>query len=258
MHRVFTIEIPGIATLFFPAYVTFASIGLFCAMLVAYFRISKTELMNFKRFLILVGFIALGVVVGSKLLFILTQLPHFMEDPSIDNIIHIVITSGFVFYGGLLGALLALYLYARVFKISYRQLSNIIAPSFPLFHMWGRIGCAFAGCCYGVVSDWGIVMEDEPGVIRLPVQFFESGVLLFIFIILLIVEKKYRDKVALMPLYLSLYAVARFILEFFRGDTIRGIWFGLSTSQWISLSIVVVIAVRGMLNYRKQYNEYHY
>ena len=80
-------------------------------------------------------------------------------------------------------------------------------------------------------------MTDTPNILRIPVQLFEAVCILLIFAMLLYAERK-NSTASLLRLYLGVYAICRFILEFCRGDALRGLWFGLSTSQWVSLAIL--------------------
>ena len=180
-----------------------------------------------------------GVALGSKALFIITQIPEIIRDFSLPKTIYIIWTSGFVFYGGMLGAIAGAYLFAQFFHLPSQAFVDLLIPGFPLFHFWGRIGCFFAGCCYGKVSTWGFPLYGDPHVLHIPVQLFEALCLCLIFTALLLFEKRELPAGSLMILYLFGYSICRFALEFFRGDAIRGIWLGLSTSQWISLGIVL-------------------
>lgn len=85
-------------------------------------------------------------------------------------------------------------------------------------------------------------MAFDPNTVHFPVQLVESISCLVIFIILIIIEKK-KESAPLLEIYLLSYAVVRFLLEFLRGDTIRGIFWFLSTSQWISLAITATVIV---------------
>ena len=238
MLRFIEFTIPNIVRITMPSYALFACIGLLCMMLLVYFRIQRIEI-EFKKYLLLILCVAVGVGIGSKLLFIITKIPDIATDFTWQKTLQIIITSGFVFYGGLFGAIMGLYIFAKVSGLSFGMLANITVPSFPLFHMWGRIGCFFAGCCYGKEASWGIALESDPGVPRIPIQLIESGCNLGILLILLYLEKTKRDNGRLLYIYLCLYSICRLILEIFRGDVIRGIWAGVSTSQWISIGLFV-------------------
>ncbi|MCL1952665.1 MAG: prolipoprotein diacylglyceryl transferase, partial [Oscillospiraceae bacterium] len=114
------------------------------------------------------------------------------------------------------------------------------------FHACGRVGCFCAGCCYGREAAWGIAFTHAPGapngVPLVPVQLFEAGFNLLLMAAILIFKPERRRPGLLLPLYLAAYAAARFVLEFFRGDSGRGVLL-LSTSQWISLLVILPAAI---------------
>ena len=168
---------------------------------------------------------------------------------------------GMVFYGGFIGGALAILFYCRVInkKLNKNNLLDIYAVLVPLFHIFGRIGCFLGGCCYGIESEFGFTVNDNKlnpfinGVNRLPIQLIESGCNLLIFLFILYLFKKDFMKDRLIYIYMIIYPVVRFVLEFFRGDEYRGFLFGLSTSQWISIvlfvfAIVMLIVKRGQRN----------
>lgn len=215
------------------SYALFASLGLFCMMLVIYIR---NKIMPFYTYLLFVGTMVVGAVVGSKALFIATQIPDMAMHFSLKYVANKIITSGFVFYGGLLGAVLGCILFAKLHSYVPMQMLNLAAPGYSIFHAFGRIGCFFAGCCYGKEAKWGVAMWEEPEILRIPVQLFESAFLFLMTYFLLKMEKKGERH--LFEIYILAYAVFRFFIEFWRGDSIRGVWGVLSTSQWISIFIL--------------------
>lgn len=219
-------------------YMLCVAVGLFAMMLFIYNRLELLQI-DFQSFLIMFAFLAVGVVIGSKLLCILTRLPAVFSDFSWKRLFHTIWTAGFVFYGGLIGAIVGLYTYTKIFEKDFNYFSNNVMIAFPLFHVFGRIGCFFAGCCYGKEATWGFAMKNEPNIIRLPIQLIESMGVLCIFIILCIVEKYYSN-ISIPYLYLGMYSVFRLVIEFFRDDKIRGIWWGISTSQWISIAFILL------------------
>jgi len=192
----------------------------------------------------LVGLIVsalVGLVIGSKLVFFITRIPTLTAmHATFDMYIRELIEAGYVFYGGVLGAYAGLLIYSKALGCDTDGVLNFFTPAFALFHGFGRIGCFCAGCCYGVeVKVHGIVIE---GVRRLPVQLFESVFEFMMFAGLLIVERqagKKKKSPKLSFYYLMIYSLFRFVLEFFRGDEIRGFWGPLSTSQWIALIIIL-------------------
>lgn len=186
-----------------------------------------------------------GVFLGSHLLYGITQIPYWhllRETSSVKEFfsVFLILFGGSVFYGGLLGGMLAGYLYCKIKQLPVKAFADVMAPAVPLFHLFGRIGCFLSGCCYGVPFEGGLVYHkavvplanDVP---RFPVQLLEAilngGLFLFLFYLFL---KEYA-KGKLFAVYLFSYSVLRFGLEFLRGDEYRGFLWGLSTSQWISV-----------------------
>ncbi len=232
-----------------PLYGVFAALGMIIAVIFFHRRMQKSEL-DIPKLIQIAIVTAIGVLVGSRVVFALTMLPAIISDFSFSRLFEIIIGGGFVFYGGLLGAMLALYIYGKVRGINTKMLFQVITPCFPLFHAFGRIGCFLSGCCYGIPSSFGFAMAFDPTVIRFPVQLAESLCCIIIFALLLILEKK-NPKINLLRVYLITYAVIRFFLEFLRGDTVRGIWGFFSISQWI-LFVILLICMASALKSRKK------
>lgn len=192
----------------------------------------------------------IGLFVGAKLLFILVMVPefirHFMIYVSHPSLLEPLLAGGFVFYGGLIGAAVGCYIYCRIYKLPYLKMLDHIAPSIPLIHGFGRLGCFFAGCCYGIVYDGPghIVFHGSefapPGIPLFPTQLLESGLNLIAAALLLMYAKSERKTGRVIGVYITYYAVMRFFMEFLRGDLARGSIFGLSTSQWISLVLLPI------------------
>jgi len=194
--------------------------------------------------------IAVGVLLGAHLLYGILNfrlILYVIENISKVNSlklafeIFIEIFGGSIFYGGLLGGLLAAAIYFRK-NPENKFLADIVAPSIPLFHFFGRIGCFLSGCCYGIESFFGFTSYHSPiesanGVSRFPVQLLEALFNLGLFFILDYLRKKEFFKNRIVFVYLAAYSAGRFLLEFLRGDSYRGFLLGLSTSQIISILI---------------------
>ena len=229
-----------------PTYGLFAGIGIVSAFVLLWFRIKRLQL-NFNKILQLTLSAVFGLIIGSRFVFVLTMIPNIAVNFSLPTLINTIINGGFVFYGGLLGAILGTYIYCKCIKFDIKSLFQTVTPCFPLFHCFGRIGCFFAGCCYGIPTSVGFPMAFDSTVPRFPVQLVEAFCCMIIFISLIIIEKKTKNA-NLLIMYLNTYSVVRFILEFLRGDTVRGIWGIFSTSQWISLAIILVIIGKYLKN----------
>lgn len=200
---------------------------------------------------------SIGVLVGGHLLYGIVNFNLFINFITNLNKINsfndffdplIQIFGGAVFYGGLIGGLIAGLIYGKIKKLDIKLYSYIITPFIPLFHFFGRIGCFLSGCCYGIESKFGFLythslVEPANGVVRFPVQLLEALCNFILFLVLYRLQKKKKCYDYLLPLYLIIYSVLRFLLEFLRGDYYRGFLFGLSTSQIISILIFIITTI---------------
>ncbi|MCL2357069.1 MAG: prolipoprotein diacylglyceryl transferase [Defluviitaleaceae bacterium] len=209
-------------------------------------------------------------------------------------------TGELVFYGGLLGGILAIVLFCRKFEIDLVHIFDIFAPAVALAHAIGRAGCFFAGCCFGMRVEAGHPLEfmaviypdaslaAPSGVPLLPTQLMETGFLLVlcavaVFLFLrakrdagdtsglphvpskpdskpetVSLTSEAEDTCDLPPesffsafkkrglpsaLYLFAYPIWRFFLEFFRADAARGRYGPFTTSQYISIGLVIFAIV---------------
>lgn len=184
----------------------------------------------------------IGVFLGGHLLFGLVHLNELKY-----GLAHVF--GGQVFYGGMLGGVLTGWIVLKKKGYPKYPYYDIVGCTIPLFHCFARIGCFLAGCCYGIESEIGFtftesMVEGANHVCRFPVQLLESALNLALFFVLYILFKKEKFKEKLLYVYLASYAVIRFCLEFLRGDdALRGVWFGFSTSQWISLILFVAAVI---------------
>ncbi|MBQ8638791.1 MAG: prolipoprotein diacylglyceryl transferase [Lachnospiraceae bacterium] len=179
--------------------------------------------------------IACGLV-GAKLLYYVVEFPSIWKDPS--QLLQL--NEGFVVYGGLVAGFASPYLYARIKKLEFWRYLDVTVAGVALAQGFGRIGCFLAGCCYGMETDswFGVVFPEgslaPAGVRLIPTQLISSvGDFLFA-VILMAAERKNKKPGMVSGLYLVLYSVGRFLIEFLRDDP-RGSIGMLSTSQFIAL-----------------------
>ena len=225
-----------------PTYAVLAVIGLFVSILFVYLKIDKYNI-SFTNYLKMILFCVVFGFLGSRLLYLISRIPWLITHFSIINLLNTVLFGGFVFYGGLLGVIFGIYLFCKKYSYKTTTVYNLVAPTFPLFHTFGRIGCLMAGCCYGVKLSPPITIFDTIIINRVPTQIIEAFFELILFFVLFKLQKK-NDNIDLLRAYLIVYSVFRFILEFFRGDEYRGIFFVLSTSQMISTVIILFYLFR--------------
>lgn len=195
--------------------------------------------------LVIGGHLLYGITNADKLIVLIKRASEFHIKQIFGYLVQIF--GGMVYYGGFLGACAGLLIYTKFSKaVKREQVFDLFAVCIPLFHVFGRIGCFFSGCCYGVESKFGFVVHGNTlipelnDVRRLPVSLIEATCNLLIFLVLLRMFLKGKETGKMIFYYMLIYPVARFTLEFFRGDAIRGFLFGLSTSQWISIVLFAV------------------
>lgn len=221
-------------------------IGLLAGTLVAVLRSKKYGIQP-EDTLFASFFGGIGLFIGAKVLYILTILPEILSGLwklSEPKELLVLLLGGYVFYGGLIGAVTGCYLYCRIYHLPFFRMMDLITPSIPLIHGFGRLGCNFAGCCYGISYDGPLhviyhrALFAPNGIPLFPTQLVESGSNFLIAMILFLYAKHAKKPGNVSVLYLMMYSLIRFIMEFVRGDVARGILLGLSTSQWISLAIL--------------------
>ncbi|HMD33386.1 MAG TPA: prolipoprotein diacylglyceryl transferase [Vicinamibacterales bacterium] len=206
-------------------------------------RRAKARGLDHNRVLDLGIFIIISALIGAKLLLLVTDWRTFRADP---KELLTLARSGGVFYGGLILAVSVALWYIRRNGLPLWTTCDVFAPGIALGHVVGRFGCLFAGCCFGkpTTLPWGITFTDPfaaqnvgtpLGVPLHPTQLYEAGAEFLILIVLLATERRGKPFAGrTFWLYMLLYAVSRFVIEFFRGDD-RGAVGPLSTSQFISV-----------------------
>ena len=200
-------------------------------------------------------YILIAAIIGSRFLYVVINPETFFSDPLE---IFRIWNGGLVFYGGFIAAVVGAIIYLKKEKISIPKTSDIMAPSIAIGHFLGRMGCFFAGCCYGRVSDlpWAVKFAHADslapiGIPLHPVQLYSSLNNLMIFTLLWYFRqwKKYDGQVFL--IYIFLYGITRSFLEVFRGDDRGDFLFGLfSVSQVLGLSIAGIAVMMLLYKYR--------
>ncbi|MFH0731968.1 MAG: prolipoprotein diacylglyceryl transferase [Candidatus Omnitrophota bacterium] len=200
-------------------YGTLVALGILIALYLATKQAAK-ENIKAEKIADLFLWMIIGGFTGARLAYVFTQRNYFMENPAKIFFAN----EGFIFYGGFITGFLAVSLYVKRNKLQPWKTADIIAPPLAIAQAIGRIGCFFYGCCYGTTA--------------IPVQLIESLVLFCIFCILAFVRKYKKFDGEVFWLYVLLYAVTRFVIEFFRSDPRGHIWI-FSTSQFIAIFMAI-------------------
>lgn len=216
------------------------AIGVLAAWLVVEQRARKLHLAC-EHIFYLVLWCVLSGFASAKILFWITEWKEMIRNP-----LEMLSSDGFVVYGGIIGGILAGWIYCKVKKLNFLTYFDLMMPSIALAQGFGRIGCFLAGCCYGkeAYGRLSVIFTNSdyaPNNIPLiPTQIYSSILDFLHFFLLLYIARHKRAEGEVAACYLIFYSVGRFILEFFRGDLERGSIGVLSTSQFISIFTGIV------------------
>ena len=210
-------------------------------------RQARMEGEDLQKIMDLGFYILLSAVVGSRLLYIAVEFREYLSNPLR---IFKVWEGGLVFYGGFIMAMAVVIIYVKKNEMSLWKVGDILAPSVAIGQGVGRLGCFFAGCCYGRETDvpWAVIFKNPntlaPMDVHLhPTQLYDSANGFIIFAALLILRKFKKFDGQLFWTYTLLYAVGRFIVEIFRGDERGFVTASLSTSQFIAIPLLAISIV---------------
>jgi phosphatidylglycerol:prolipoprotein diacylglycerol transferase len=204
----------------------------------------------------LLFWIMVSGVLGARIAYVVSEWPSFAAHPI--DIIRID-QGGLIYYGGFIGAAIAVFVFARVRRQNARELLDFTITSVPLAHALGRVGCLLNGCCHGKEGGgmlavtfppdslaWldqleaGRIARDAPRSLPVhPVQLYEAAFDLALYALLIVFYRRTPRPGSTTALYLLIYPLGRFSLEFLRGDS-RMRCGGLSVAQWFSVALFVV------------------
>lgn len=231
-------EILTIGPITIHGYGLMIGLGVMAALLLGDYRAKKFGLngdhiygMTFSA--VIFGFVA------ARILFIITEWKNFLANP-----MQYLAGAGFVVYGGIIGGALTIYIFCKIKKIDMLAYLDLMIPSVALAQAFGRVGCFLAGCCYGRETDsWcGVTFTNSDfapnGVKLIPTQLIMAGGDLMIMAVLLWYAAKRPMRGRTSMLYLMLYSIGRFVVEFLRNDD-RGTVGMLSTSQFIAIFTLI-------------------
>jgi phosphatidylglycerol:prolipoprotein diacylglycerol transferase len=238
------------------AYGFFIAVGFIVGFVIA-IRTARAKGIPFERVVDLFFYTLLSSILGSRILFVLTEFDFFLRHPS--KILNLW-EGGLVFYGGLLCAIAVAVAYMKWHRLPFWKWADLFSPPVALGLFLGRIGCFFAGCCYGTETSlpWAVVFTNPDSLARLnvplhPTQLYDAANGLVLFVILVWMEKRKAFDGQVFGCFVFLYSATRFFIEMVRGDP-RGSFLGsaLSTSQGIGMGLA--IASLFMLFYLKKAN----
>lgn len=180
---------------------------------------------------------AIGGIVGSKIFYLLENIPDLLADPKG----MIFSGSGLVFHGGLIGGAITVIAVLHRSHKSIGVYADIIGPLLLIGQGFGRIGCFFAGCCHGQACDlpWAMTFPYASPPANYPVhptQLYEAFLnFAFYFVLVKVIRPKTTKVGSTIAIYLMFAGLERFLIEFIRVNP-RG-WLNLSSAQFTSIGV---------------------
>lgn len=210
---------------------------LFAFAVLAYLLKKKNTDKKFADFLFYDGIVSIAVGFVSAALF--QAIYNYIKNPNAG--FHF--GDGITFLGGLIGGaacfICVYFIFRKKFNMRLYQVLSILPCCILIAHAFGRVGCFFAGCCYGKETNgfWGVKFPNLSSKVY-PTQLFEAVFLLIMFTICfyLVLQKSFRYN---MSLYLISYGIFRFFIELLRGDDRGTFLYGISPSQFWSVAMVI-------------------
>jgi phosphatidylglycerol---prolipoprotein diacylglyceryl transferase len=239
-------------------YGSFVALGFFTALMLSRFFAKKQDI-DPQSITDLIFMILVSALIGSRLLYVIINFSYYR-----DNLLSIfkLWDGGLVFYGGFIFAIIGSYIFIKIKQLNTWKTADVIAPGIALGHAIGRIGCFFAGCCYGkeCAEPWAVTFSNPDSLAPLgvhlhPTQLYSvfSNLCIFFILLFILKIKKFHGQVFFS--YLIIYSIFRSYIETYRGD-FRGNFFGfpVSVSQGISL-LIGIIAILMLFYLHKKNND---
>ena len=210
-------------------------------------REARKQGYNQQQILDLAFYALIAAIIGSRVFYILLNFNYYLNHP-LETVM--IWRGGLVFYGGFIFAFVTCYLYLKKQKLPFLKTCDILAPGLALGEAFGRIGCFFAGCCYGAPSNlpWAVIFNHPQSLAKIgvplhPTQLYASLKALVVFAILMSFRRFKKGDGQIIWLYTLLYALGRLIIEPFRGDE-RGLMiFGTFTLTQVIALIFIPLAL---------------
>jgi phosphatidylglycerol---prolipoprotein diacylglyceryl transferase len=231
---------------FIPTYGVLVALGFLLALTVT-MRLARRSGLPSEKVVNLAVYCAMAGIAGAKLFMFLFDLPTYLNNPGEIFTLQTLQAAG-VFHGGLIVALMFAVWYIHKESLPLFATMDCFAPGIALGQTVGRLGCFAAGCCWGKECSlpWGVrFRSDFAAPVPLdktlhPAQLYESAADFLIFAFL---YRRFQSSSGkngqIIGLYLVLYSIARFIIEFFREHE-QSLVAGLSLTQWIALGLLIL------------------
>ncbi|MBU2621537.1 MAG: prolipoprotein diacylglyceryl transferase [Proteobacteria bacterium] len=201
-------------------------------------------------------YLLVAAIIGSRLFYVATNPKMFLDDPV--EILKIW-NGGLVFYGGFIAALITGIIYLKAKNIPVWKTADIMVPSVALAHFFGRIGCFFAGCCYGKYCDlpWAVTFNNPDslapqGLPLHPTQLYSAFNNLAIFLLLFFLRKRKDYDGQLFWIYVLIYGITRSFIEIFRADFRGEFHYGIFSVSQVVGGVMAVVSLIMLFILRKR------
>ncbi len=171
-----------------------------------------------KHFDDLIGYLIIGIIIGGRIGYVLFYNPSFYSE----NLIEIfkIWNGGMSFHGGLIGTIVAIYLFSNVKRLNYKIYFDTVSAVAPIGIFFGRLANFINSELYGTPTEkpWGIIFPKVDNLTRHPSQIYEAlleGILLFVIVNIISFKKKFVPGMV-SGVFLILYGIFRIISEYFR------------------------------------------
>lgn len=229
-----------------PVYALWIILGCAVGVCGAYV-LHKRHRLDFDNFILLAAYVGSFAFLGAKILYLIVSRDFIQWDRFFElEYFLALMEGGFVFYGGFIGGVAGCLLACKVHKIPFCTYATLMLVLIPLAHGFGRVGCYYTGCCYGIPYEgFGAVVYHNnifaPNDISLfPVQIVEAVGNGALYIVLFLLNTKRIQCKKTICVYALGYGCFRLFLEYMRWDEARGAFLWLSTSQWISVGLILM------------------
>lgn len=177
----------------------------------------------------------IGIILGAK---VLTFFVNYSKFENFD-----ILKLGLSSYGAAIGALVCLIVFSIQFRKNIKELLCIFAPSIPLMYAIGKIGCFFAGCCYGIeynglgCINYKYSLRAPSDINLFPVQIVETIIFTAIFVYIIVKVSKKKFDLKNLGITFVLCSCSKFILDFFRNSGTNSVF---STNKIISIIFFII------------------
>jgi len=238
----------SIGSFFLPTYGTLVALGFLVGLYITV-RLAKRAGLKPDPMVNLAIYSALAGLLGAKIAMLLFDFPTYWAHPG-EIFTRETLQAAGVYQGGLILAMIVAVWYIRSQRLPWLTTFDVFAPGIAAGHAIGRLGCLAAGCCWGIPTHlpWAITFRNWQaeqltgvplGIPLHPTQLYESLSEAVLFGILLWRIRRPHAQGAIIGLYLILYSICRFVIEFYRFHE-QPTQLGLSLTQWMSIGLLLL------------------